>query len=223
MKKVLVVAVHPDDETLAAGGTLLRHIAEGDEVYWLIVTGMTKELGYSHKVLEKREEEIQAVHDKFGFKQTIRFDLPTTRLDELPMGDIIAKFSKCFRDVEPNIVYLPFKSDVHSDHGVSFQAAFACTKSFRYPSIEKVFMMETISETDFAPALVESAYLPNHYVNISPYLEKKNEILAIFESEMHDHPFPRSFRNIEALATYRGAQAGVEYAEAFMLLKEIMK
>ena len=38
MNKVLVIAVHPDDETLGCGGTLLRHKDEGDEIYWLIVT-----------------------------------------------------------------------------------------------------------------------------------------------------------------------------------------
>ena len=45
--------------------------------------------------------------------------------------------------------------------------------------------------------------------------------MNIYESEIGKHPFPRSERNIRALATYRGATSGCDYAESFMLLKEI--
>ena len=84
-------------------------------------------------------------------------------------------------------------------------------------------MMETISETDFAPALIENAFIPNYYVDISDYFEKKQEILNIYKSELGEYPFPRSHRNIEALATMRGSQIGVEYAESYMVLKVIIK
>ena len=46
--------------------------------------------------------------------------------------------------------------------------------------------------------------------------------MNIYESEMGKHSFPRSERNIRALATYRGATAGCDYAESFMMLKEIL-
>lgn len=47
--------------------------------------------------------------------------------------------------------------------------------------------------------------------------------MNVYKSELGKHPFPRSERNIEALATLRGAQAGVNYAEAFQLIKFIDK
>ena len=84
-------------------------------------------------------------------------------------------------------------------------------------------MYETISETDFAPPLPENAFMPNYYVDITPFLEKKIEIMKIFASELGEHPFPRSIRNIKALAINRGSQSGVEYAESFMIIKEIWK
>jgi len=84
-------------------------------------------------------------------------------------------------------------------------------------------MYETISETELVPALQENAFVPNYFVNISSYIDKKIEIMKIFESELGEHPFPKSEKNIKALATFRGAQSGVEYAEAFMILKEIWK
>ena len=82
-------------------------------------------------------------------------------------------------------------------------------------------MMETLSETEFAPALKEDSFIPNVYVDISEFFEKKLKIMRIFKTELGDHPFPRSERNLKALATLRGATAGCKYAEAFMLLKEI--
>lgn len=84
-------------------------------------------------------------------------------------------------------------------------------------------MYECISETEFAPKLPEKVFIPNYFVDISSFLEEKLELMKIYESEVGEHPFPRSLRNIEALATYRGASVGVEYAEAFQLIKYIDK
>ena len=66
------------------------------------------------------------------------------------------------------------------------------------------------------------SFIPNVFVNISEYFEKKIEIMKVFESEISEHPFPRSERNLRALATLRGATCGYEYAESFVLLKEIL-
>jgi LmbE family N-acetylglucosaminyl deacetylase len=81
--------------------------------------------------------------------------------------------------------------------------------------------METLSETEFAPSTKEDSFIPNVFVDISEFINKKLEIMGVFKSEMDKHPFPRSKKNLKALATYRGAIAGVQYAESFMLLKEI--
>ena len=81
--------------------------------------------------------------------------------------------------------------------------------------------METLSETEFAPSTKEDSFIPNVFIDISNYIDKKIDIMKVFESEIGDHPFPRSERNIKALATYRGASSNCNYAESFMLLKEI--
>lgn len=81
--------------------------------------------------------------------------------------------------------------------------------------------METLSETEFAPSTKEDSFIPNVFIDISNYIDKKIDIMKVFESEIGDHPFPRSERNIKALATYRGASSNCNYAESFILLKEI--
>jgi hypothetical protein len=63
--------------------------------------------------------------------------------------------------------------------------------------------------------------VPCLYVDISEFMDKKIKIMNIYEGEINKYPFPRSERSIRALATYRGATSSCDYAESFMLLKEI--
>ena len=221
MNKVLVLAVHPDDETLGCGGTLLRHKGNGDEIYWLIATSMMAEHGFKKSLVSQRDEEINTVAKMYGFDGLHRLDFPTAKLDELSMKKIIGGISKVFDEVKPNIVYLPFRDDVHSDHRITFDAAYSCTKSFRYPFIKKILMMETISETEFSSSLQGHIFSPNYFVDVTDYIDKQIDIAKRYESEIGSHPFPRGLENIRALAAFRGATAGCNYAESFMILKEI--
>ena len=221
MNKILVIAVHPDDESLGCGGTLLKHKAGGDLVYWLIVTSMKEECGFEKGAVEARRKEIEKVSSMYGFDGVYDLDFPTMQLDAIPFSNLIGSISDVFGKVEPNIVYLSFKGDVHTDHQAAFRAAYSCTKSFRYPSIKKIVMMETLSETEFTPSTKEDSFIPNMFVDITDFIERKIEIMNIYKNEIGTHPFPRSERNIRALATFRGATAGCEYAEGFMILKEI--
>ncbi|WP_107697502.1 PIG-L deacetylase family protein [Campylobacter concisus] len=216
--KILVVAVHPDDETLGCGGTLLKHKHNGDKIYWLICTKIDEGSDY----YTTRENEIKQASDVYKFDGVFSLGLKTMRVDEYSMSELIGKVSKVINEVKPNIIYLPFRGDVHSDHRKIFEASYSCTKVFRYPFIKKIYMMETLSETEFAPSTKEDSFIPNSFVDISEYFEKKIEIMKIFKSEVAEHPFPRSEKNIRALAVLRGATCGCEYAESFMLLKEIL-
>lgn len=217
-ERVLVVAVHPDDETLGCGGTLLGHKASGDSIHWLICTESDNK-----EFAAVRNKEIQSVAKMYDFDSLHNLHLTSTKVDEYAIGDIIHKISQVIQELQPTTLYLPFRNDVHTDHRTIFDAVFSCTKSFRYPFIEKIFMMETLSETEFGAPFREDMFLPTKYVNISSYLQKKLDIMRVYKSELGKHPFPRSEQNIVALATYRGATAGCEYAESFMLLKEIQK
>lgn len=211
-KDIIVIATHPDDETLGAGGTLLKHKAQNDRIHCIFCTDIVESEGFAREVIQKREAEIKAVSAAYGFSSVHRLGLKTMRCDEYPRSEIIAAFSRIFKAIAPQILYLPFAYDVHSDHRVIFECAFACCKSFRYPSIERVLMMETLSESEFAPSLSAQSFVPNVFVDISPYFEKKCEIMALYESELAAPPFPRSLANLRALATYRGcAHGGLEY------------
>lgn len=222
MSTVLVIAPHPDDETLGCGGTLLRHRAEGDEIHWLVVTQLDTER-HSPEGVQQRDLEIQEVAFAYGFTSTTFLGFETARLDQVGMDVIVSRIGEVVAAVEPEVIYLPFPGDAHTDHRVVFQAAAAAAKWFRYPSVRRVLACEILSETDFGLAPDSIPFKPNSYVNIGPWLDDKLEIMKRYKSEIATHPFPRSEIGIRALACLRGAQSGFEAAEAFMILKEVFK
>ncbi|MBY0471642.1 PIG-L family deacetylase [bacterium] len=222
MRRILVVAPHADDESLGCGGTLLRHKADGDETHWLLLTQGDGLPGMTPERLNRRKAEIKEVSKAFGFSQVHEAGLPATQLDALPLSELVGTISNIIKKVEPHTIYLPHESDVHSDHRVAFEATAACTKWFRYPSVKRVLAYETLSETDFGLSTTAQAFQPNTFVDISSYLERKIKILQLYQGELGEFPFPRSEETVRALATLRGAAAGVLAAESFVLLKDIL-
>lgn len=221
MNTVMVVAPHPDDETLGCGGTLLRHIANGDVVHWLIVTDMQTEYGFPEAQVKRRQAEIQKVSMAFGFSKVHNLGLPPAKLDAVPMGDLVLSIGQIIKKISPAVVYLPFRGDVHTDHAVVFDAVASCAKWFRYASILRVLCYETLSETEFDLNPEGARFSPNSFVDITPYIDRKIEIAEIYEEEIGEFPFPRSAGALRALAQVRGATCGCHAAESFMILREI--
>jgi LmbE family N-acetylglucosaminyl deacetylase len=217
--RTIVIAPHPDDETLGVGGTLLRRKAEGVNLAWVIVTNISIESGWSAEKVKQRAGEIQRITQLYEFDEVYCLNFETTQLDAIPMSDLVAAISDVFKEFKPEEVYVPHPADVHTDHRVVYDAVSACTKWFRYPSVKRVLAYETLSETDFGLG-TDQAFRPNVFVDIEQFLSKKLQAMDIFASEVGEFPFPRSHEAIRALATLRGAASGFQSAEAFELLRE---
>ncbi|MBK8547851.1 MAG: PIG-L family deacetylase [Saprospiraceae bacterium] len=221
--RVVVFSAHPDDEAFGCGGTLFKHKSSGDEIFWIITTSVFHGQGYSEEWIESRNEEIDSVKRMLNIKEVFLLNYPTMKLTDESLIEMIPKIGEIFKQIGPEVIYILNRSDAHSDHFITFKAAMACTKSFRYPSVKKVLMYECISETEFGAALAENVFIPNYFVDISDFMDKKLQLIQIYKSEIMDHPFPRSLENVKALNHFRGATIGVKYAEAFQLLKYIDK
>ena len=220
MNKVLIIAPHPDDETLGCGGTLLKHGSSGDEIHWLIVTNITEKYGWEIEKVSRRQEEIKKVSKAYGFKSVHKLDFPTMKLDAIPISELVNKISNVIKKVKPHFIYLNDQNDIHTDHQIVFKAVMSSSKSFRHPYIQRILNYETLSETEFTAPLQGKAFQPNVFVDITKFFEKKGKIMLEYDSEVMDPPYPRSLDVIEALAKYRGSRIGVKYAEAFSLLYE---
>jgi LmbE family N-acetylglucosaminyl deacetylase len=219
---ILVISAHPDDETLGCGGTLLRHVAQGASLYWLILT-RGSEPTYSSDYLQCAREEVENVAKAYGIKQTFWPGLPSTGLDALPLNDVIAAVRRTVEEVRPDVVYTVHQGDVHTDHQVVFTATAIVLKPFymRSLGVKRFLSFETLSSTDAAPASPSSMFAPNVYCDITPYIDRKLEIMRLFAQQVQAEPMPRSDSAIRALARVRGASISVPYAEAFMLIREV--
>ena len=218
-QRTLVIAPHPDDELLGCGGTLMRRVSEGGETAWAIVTGMSGHAGFTPERILQREREIERVSELVGFANVFPLGLPPAQLDRLPLADIVEKLGRVLSEFQPDELLIPHGADVHSDHRITFAAATACAKWFRYPAVRRVLAYETPSETEFSldPG---SRFTPNVFVDIGPFLDRKLEAIGVYESELAPHPFPRNIDAIRARAIVHGATAGFAAAEAFQLLRE---
>lgn len=219
MKKrsLLVLAPHPDDETLGCGGTLLRARREGAAIHWVIATSMTA--SWSAERRAARDREIEAVARRYGFASTTRLGFPAAALETVPFGRVVEALGAAVAKAKPDTFLVPHAGDAHTDHRVCAEAADACSKWFRFPSVKKVLAYETLSETDQAP-LHRPGFRAEVFVGIERELKAKLSLMSLYKGETAPHPFPRGARAVTALARVRGASVGLKAAEAFSLLKE---
>lgn len=175
---------------------------------------------YCHSDVIQRESVIQRVTEQYGFSSVHQLNFSPAELTDSNKAELIQCLSKKFKSLEPNVIYLPYRYDVHSNHQIVADSVISASKTFRCPFIEELLAYETLSETEFN-VYSSCAFFPNYFVDISQYILKKIEIVKLYRSELGDFPFPRSVKAIEALSSLRGSQANTEAAEAFMLLKKI--
>lgn len=216
--KVLVIAPHMDDEVLGCGGTIARHKASRDKVWVIFVAHRI----YNHQYDEARNniEKAHALEAKkiLGYDEAIFLNLNDERLD-VAVQDIIIPLEKWVADIRADIVYVPFRGDNHQDHRAVFDAARVVLRPLATDYVKSVYMYEVPSSTEQSPPLLDSAFLPNHYVDITDFWDKKVNALKCYETEKRVFPHPRSIEALHILAQKRGVEIGFNCAEAFVVLR----
>lgn len=213
--KVLIVGAHPDDEILGVGGTICKHIQNNNEVYVCIVTKAFEPI-WNQDYIENKKKEQSMVDGFLGIKGRYNLDYPTTQLNIVPHGKINEDISKVINIVNPDMIYTHFENDMNYDHTLVFRACMVAT---RPPKHIKLICFETLSETEFN----NKNFIPNYWVGIEQFINKKIEAFKIYKSEVKEHPHPRSPEGIKILAQKRGMDICTKYAEAFMVIKDYWK
>lgn len=218
--RILVFAPHPDDEVLGCGGFMARASALGDEVFTCIVTKAYEPDWDSGYIANQRKTVLNAGRI-LGTTETLFLDFPTVKLDTIPKKEFNEAVSRCVRDIGPDVIVAPHYGDVNFDHGIVFDAVMVAIRPTPNNSVRRLMTCEIPSETDWA--VPSKAFIPNVYVDISTTLRKKLDAMRAYETELKAFPNTRSLAGIATLAIRRGAEIGVNAAEAFALVREIEK
>lgn len=218
---VLILAPHPDDEVLGCGGTICRHVADGDRVVVLVATRGAPEL-YSDEAVARTREEARQAHQLLGVAETRFLDFPAPALDTVPRYQIASALAEVVRELETHVLYLPHHGDIHSDHGHLHHAALVAVRPHADCPVKRILAYETISETEWSPPRPDAAFVPTVFIDISDHLAAKLDAMSCFESQVFPPPNARSLRTIEALARFRGATIARDAAESFMLVREVL-
>ena len=225
---VLVVAAHPDDEVLGCGGTIARHADAGDQVQVLIVAeGATSRQQQRDRLqagdeLSTLAQAAQTAGSILGAAGVELFDLPDNRLDSLDRLDLIKRIEQHIDHHQPQLVYVHHAGDVNVDHRRLHEALVtACRPTPGHP-VRRLLSFEVASSSEWQPPGSAPAFQPNWFVDISVQWQRKREALVAYASEMRPWPHARSLEALEHLARWRGAQVGVEAAEAFCLLRQLV-
>ena len=221
-KSVIVIAAHADDETLGCGGTIARHIAEGDLVHVVFMAdGVGSRKNNVSSDLVMRNKARNKALSILGVTNFTALDFPDNQMDKLPLLEIVKAIEPIFEKVQPSTVYTHHYGDLNVDHRITHQAVMTVCRPEPRSTIREIYSFEIMSSTEWASPSFEP-YLPNTFIDISNYLSKKLEALAAYDIEMRPKGHSRSTDHIISLAHHRGNSVGYEAAESFYAIR-IMK
>jgi len=225
-RTILVCAAHPDDEALGCGGVMARHAAEGDAVQVVFVAdGVASRLindAETHRRLTHRRDSANRAAKVLGAGPPIFFDFPDQRLDALPLLDLVQAIERIASGIRPDVVYTHHAGDLNMDHRRVTQAVMTAFRPLPRSTVTAIYGFETLSSTEWAFGS-QPGFRPLRYVSIAETLKRKLDALREYDFEMRDFPHPRSYKAVELLAAWRGSTIGVDAAEAFTVLRDIVR
>jgi len=221
-KKILVIAAHADDEVLGCGGTIARHVAEGDLVHVIYMAdGVSSRKNEQSAELIRRNKARDASLNILGVSKWHALDFPDNRMDTVPLLDVVQALELIMREIQPERIYTHHHGDLNIDHRITHQAVMTACRPQPGISVREIFTFEVNSSTEWSSRGTDD-FVPNAFVDISDYLIKKLEALTAYQAEMRPPPHSRSIEHTKILAAHRGYCVGLEAAEAFELSRIIL-
>ncbi len=217
----LFIAPHPDDEVLGCGGVIKKLTNRGVAVIVLIMTRGKKEKYPDEKIEKVRNEALKA-HKILCVTETRFLDFPAPELDMVPLAEISDAIYKIIKDYDVETVFIPHRGDIHHDHKIVFNAAMVAARPVGRHIVRQVFAYETLSETEWAIPLGDEYFVPNSYVDITDVFSYKLDAMKCYQSQLREFPNPRSLGTISALSQFRGSTVGLNRAEAFVTIRNII-
>ncbi len=228
-KRILCVVAHPDDEVLGLGGTVhyLTHSAGCSARAVILGEGVTSR--DDSRDVDKRSGEINSLRlniekarQLIGYDSVGVHDFPDNRFDSIPLLDIIKVVEEEKNIYKPDVIFTHHGGDLNIDHRRAFEAVLTATRPMKAETVEGIICFETPSSTEWVNSNNPMVFRPNLFQEVKKHdIEQKILAMESYESEKRDYPHPRSPEALMLLAKRYGVVSGVNFAEAFQIIRMI--
>ena len=220
LNKILIIVAHTDDETLGVGGTLLKHKNAGDIIYGISMTdGFSSRKSSNDKKINQRKKAAEKAGKLLGIEWIDFGNFPDNAMDLCPPFEVIKFIEDVKNKINPNLIYTHSYSDLNIDHRIVNQATLTAFRPKADQSWNEIRAFEVPSATDYGHKSL-GCFNPNLYINIQESIRTKIKSFSYYKDEILSSPNSRSLHMIKVLAEYRGSQVGLNYAEAFEVLRK---
>lgn len=222
MNNILVVAAHPDDEVLGCGGTIAKLAKEGHSIFTLILGEGVTSRNIS-KIKGKKEMKILQkstikANKLLGVKRVFFYNFPDNKFDSVPLLEIVKDVEEIKNQIRPKIIFTHYEKDLNIDHRITYQAVITATRPIKGETVRGIYSFEILSSTEWSYPL---CFSPNVFYDISGTIDSKLRALEEYKNELKGYPHPRSLEGIKLTAKNWGMKVGLEYVEAFKLVRSI--
>jgi LmbE family N-acetylglucosaminyl deacetylase len=214
-EEVLVIAAHPDDETIGMGGTIHKLSSLGSRVRVVFLSdGVSSRDEIRESLVSRRTASINALK-VLNCSDVHFYDYPDNSMDSVPLIDIVKTIENSMNDFSPTVLFTHFPHDLNIDHRITSQACLVAARPKVNRKIKSLLYFEVQSSTEWNFGATQ--FVPNMFVDISDSFKNKVKALREYQVEIESFPEARSFAGIEARSTVRGVTVGVSNAEAFQI------
>jgi N-acetylglucosamine malate deacetylase 1 len=221
-KTILVVAAHPDDEVLGCGGTIARHVANGDKVHIIFMSdGVSSRKNVKNNEVSDRRENANNASKILGAQKPVFLNFPDNRMDSVSLLDIIQPLEDVIKEICPEVVYTHYAEDLNIDHQITNRAVMTVCRPMPNFFVKEIYCFEVLSSTEWSNSYL-SAFNPNYFVDITLFKSKKNKSIGAYTQEIRRYPHSRSIESVQALMSLRGSSVGVDCAEGFIVSRIIL-
>jgi len=230
-KRILVVVAHPDDEILGIGATMHHIINNNNCIVEAIILseGITsRSEDGDFKKLEKtialHKENIKNAQAFIGYKKVTTFNFPDNKFDAVALLDIIKVIEKEKERFNPDIIFTHHGGDLNIDHQKTFDAVVTSSRPMENESLQSIITFETPSGTEWRASSDPRHFTPNFYFELTEEnMKAKINAMECYINEKRPYPHPRSPEALSVLAQQRGLTVGLKFAEAFMIIRHILR
>lgn len=207
MADVVVLAPHMDDETLGCGGVLALATDP------LVIFGTrSRDAGIEH--------EIDLVAKELGYRYTVLLGPEyEARLLGVDRRELVGSIERVLHEERPDAVFIPSAS-YHQDHTVMFEAGLAATR----PLSREGYIADLVASYEYPGSTWRRdgrEDLLNYYVDIGTVMATKLRAVKLYSSQAGRSVIDAAV--VESWARLRGAFVGIEFAEAFHLMRKVTR